>query len=310
MKLERLLAIIVLLLNQKKMSARDLADYFEVSERTIYRDIEAINRAGIPVVSYQGREGGFGIIDTYKMDRNILTRDEFSMLIMALTGMKATLDDKRLDYILEKIKNLIPAKDLLALKKHNEHIVIDIKGWKSSKEIKGRFELIKKSIEERNVISFFYTSAKGEETERKVEPMVIVAKGFTWYLYSYCLKRKDFRVFRLSRIKDVKVTDDIFTMREVPKDFSWKELWYKKVPLVDIVMKFKAELRVKVEDYFCKEHIKYCEDGSMVVKIQDPGNEWTMGMILSFGAGVELLEPQYMREKLKEAGREIFEIYS
>ena len=310
MKLERLLAIIILLLNQKKMSSKALANYFEVSERTIYRDIESINEAGIPIVSYQGRDGGFGIMDTYKMDRNVLTKDELSMIIMALTGMKATLDDRRFDYLLEKVKNLIPEKELRELRKKDEYIVIDFQTWKTGKAVKERFSLIKSAIENNKIISFSYTNVKGEFTERPVEPMVIMAKGFTWYLYAYCLMRKDFRVFRLSRLKDVKVLDETFTRREGPKSFSWQELWYKKVPLVDVVMRFTPEIRVKVEDYFPSEQIEYFEDGTMIVRVKDPGNDWLQGMILGFGADVEVLEPASMREELKEIGRNIYELYS
>ncbi len=310
MKLERLLAIIILLLNQKKMSSKALANYFEVSERTIYRDIESINEAGIPIVSYQGRDGGFGIMDTYKMDRNVLTKDELSMIIMALTGMKATLDDRRFDYLLEKVKNLIPEKELRELRKKDEYIVIDFQTWKTGKAIKERFSLIKSAIENNKIISFSYTNVKGEFTERRVEPMVIMAKGFTWYLYAYCLMRKDFRVFRLSRLKDVKILDETFTRREGPKSFSWQELWYSKVPLVDVVMRFTPEIRVKVEDYFPSEQIEYFEDGTMIVRVKDPGNDWLQGMILGFGADVEVLEPASMREELKEIGRNIYELYS
>jgi len=310
MKLERLLAIIILLLNQKKMTSKALADYFEVSERTIYRDIDSINKAGIPIVSYQGRDGGLGIMDTYKMDRNVLTKDELGMIIMALTGMKATLDDRRFDYLLEKVKNLIPEKELRELRKEQEYIVIDFQTWKTGKAIKERFELIRRAIEDSKIISFSYTNAKGEFTERHVEPMVIMAKGFTWYLYAYCLMRKDFRVFRLSRLKDVKILDEIFTRREAPSSYSWQDLWYSKVPLVDVVMRFTPEIRVKVEDYFSSEQIEYFEDGTMIVRVKDPGNDWLQGMILGFGADVEVLEPETMREDLKEIGRNIYELYS
>jgi predicted DNA-binding transcriptional regulator YafY len=310
MKLERLLALIVLLLNQEKMTGKELAEYFEVTERTIYRDMETINQAGIPVVSFQGRNGGFGILDTYKIDRNILTINDLSMIITALTGIKGTVSDKRLDYLLEKIKNLIPAKDLEIFKKENEHIIIDVLPWDNNKTGKERFELIDRAIRANKIISFSYANVKGEYTERPVEPIVLILKGFIWYLYAYCLMREDFRVFRLSRIKNITLLDKTFIRRKNPGDFSWNEAWFNKIRKIKLVMRFKHSLRIRAEDYFGEAHIESDEDGSIIVRIEYPKDDGLMVMLLSFGSDVELLEPDYLREELRETGERLMKIYN
>jgi predicted DNA-binding transcriptional regulator YafY len=309
MKLERLLALIVLLLNQEKMTSKELADYFEVTQRTIYRDIETINQSGIPVVSFQGRNGGFGIMDTYKIDRNLLTVNDFSMIITALTGIKGTVNDKRLDYLLEKIKNLISARDLEFLNKENEHIIIDFHPWDTCKTGKESFEYIDRAIKEKKIISFSYSNVRGEDTERHVEPVALIVKGYIWYLYGYCLMRNDFRVFRLSRIKSIILLDETFVRRKDPKDFSWNEVWFDRIPKINLLLRFDRKLLVRVEDYFGREYIESQEDGSITVRVEHQHDEWLMGMILSFGSDVEVLEPEYLRQELKETGKKLVEIY-
>ena len=309
MKLERLLALIVLLLNQEKMTAKELADYFEVTERTIYRDIETINQSGIPVVSFQGRNGGFGIMDTYKIDRNILTVNDFNMIITALTGIKGTVSDKRLDYLLEKIKNLIPPRELEVLNKENEHIIIDFHPWDTCKTGKESFEAIDRAIKEKKIISFSYSNVKGEHTERNVEPVALIVKGYIWYLYGYCLMRNDFRVFRLSRIKNMILLEQTFVRRKDPKDFSWNEVWFDKIPKINLLLRFERKLLVRVEDYFGREYMELQEDGTIMVRLEHQYDEWLMGMILSFGSDVEVLEPEHLRHELKEKGRKLLEMY-
>lgn len=309
MKLERLLALIVLLLNHEKMTAKKLADYFEVTERTIYRDIETINQSGIPVVSFQGRNGGFGIMDTYKIDRNILTVNDFSMIITALSGIKGTVDDKRLDYLLEKIKNLISARDLEFLNKENEHIIIDFHPWDTCKTGKESFEYIDRAIKEKKIISFSYSNVRGEDTERHVEPVALIVKGYIWYLYGYCLMRNDFRVFRLSRIKNIILLDETFVRRKDPRDFSWNEVWFDRIPKINLMLRFDKKLLVRVEDYFGREYIEIQEDGFITVRVEHQHDEWLIGMILSFGSDVEVLEPEYLRQELKETGKKLVEIY-
>ncbi len=309
MKLERLLALIVLLLNQEKMTAKELADYFEVTERTIYRDIETINQSGIPVISFQGRNGGFGIMDTYKIDRNILTVNDFNMIITALTGIKGTLNDRRLDYLLEKIKNLISARDLEVLNKENEHIIIDFHPWDTCQTGKESFEAIDRAIKEKKIISFAYSNVKGEHTERQVEPVALIVKGYIWYLYGYCLMRNDFRVFRLSRIKNMILLEQTFVRRKDPKDFSWNEVWFDKIPKINLLLRFDRKLLVRVEDYFGREYMELQEDGTIMVRLEHQYDEWLMGMILSFGSDVEVLEPEHLRHELKEKGRKLVEMY-
>ncbi len=199
MKLYRLLSIVILLLNRERVSAAEFAEYFEVSQRTIYRDIETICQAGIPIIAYQGVNGGFGIMDNYVLDKYLLTPGEISSIVTALKGVTATLEDQHLMDVIEKILALIPDKDKEKLQ-NQEHIILDFHPWGTSKAERNKVNQLKRAIESIQIASFSYTNAQGINLNRQVEPMVLVLRGYSWYLFGYCLLKNDYRLFKLARM--------------------------------------------------------------------------------------------------------------
>lgn len=310
MRLERLLAITVLLTNRKRISSKELAEHFEVSVRTIYRDIEAIEQAGIPIISYQGSNGGFGIIENYKIDRQILTFDDMLSIMTALKGVNNTLADNQFTNTLEKIKGLIPKNDWDTIMKRNNQIIIDFSPWGFTRNQKEKLNTIRKAISESRLLDFYYTNTKGESKQRQIEPMSISYKGNSWYLYGYCRIRNDFRLFRISRMKNIKLTDEQFPPKEgILEEYHLEETRGNEVQKIDLVLRFKPFVRVRVEDSFDDESIQILEDGSLLVKVTFPEDEWVYGMVLSYGDNVKVIEPQYLRDIIKERGKRIWELY-
>ena len=308
MRIDRMLTITIMLLNRKRITARELAQKFEVSVRTVYRDIDAINLAGIPVVSFPGNDGGFGIMENYKLDRQLLTLSDMVVILSALKGMNTTFKDKELDSAIEKISNLVPEDRADELRLHLEQVVIDILPWGHTEKQKSKLQNVQKSISGNCLINFNYRNMKGEYTKRTVEPMSLIFKGYAWYLFGYCKLKNDYRIFRLSRMKNLEVTNKKFSRR----DKSYKDILKgneKNVKTVDLVLKFSPEVRVRIEDQFDEDQYTFTDEGDIIVKISFPEDEWVYSYILGYGEHVEVLEPAHIRKKIAKKAKKIHEIY-
>ncbi len=308
MRVYRLLAIVMLLLNKEKISAGELAGQFEVSPRTIYRDIEAICQAGIPIISFQGIDGGFSIMDNYKLDKNLFTPEEILSILAALEGLNTTLEDKNIKNITEKIKALSPKKDNYF--KQQNQIIMDLNPWGENKEIKEKLDQLKQAIKENKIIKISYINSKRENSEREIEPLTLVLKGTTWYLYAFCNLREDYRIFRLSRITSIKTTEKSYKKEHKNfKEFEKENHWEQQGKEVDLEMLFKPEAFMRIQDFFTEKQIEVKDDGSILVNVTFPEDYWVYGFILSFGDSVEILNPPHIKEIIKRMSKNIYEKY-
>lgn len=307
MRIDRMLAITVILLNRDRISARELADRFEVSIRTVYRDVDAISMAGIPITSYAGKQGGFKIIDSFKLDRQLLTMKDMLAMLSALKGINATLENEELDSAIDKITCLIPDDKTSLLEDHLQHISIDILPWGNQKKQQKYLKQIHNSVTESKIIKFQYENSKGEVRERKVEPMTLIFKGYAWYLFSFCLYRNDYRLFRLSRMKNVNISEEKFTRREKTHKEYFKES-DRLEKLTNIILKCSNKIKQKVIEYFGEDNVEI-KERNLIVNFSAPEDEWIYSIILSFGEYVEVLEPERVRDIIKEKAKKIISIY-
>ncbi len=308
MRIDRMLSIVVILLNKNRVSAKELADKFEVSIRTVYRDIEAINMAGIPVISYQGNNGGFGIMDNYKIDKQVLSLNDMISIVSSLRGLGNSLDFNELDSAIDKIASLMPEGEK-EKEMGYERFVIDILPWGYRQRQKKWLQTLYDSIYKNFLITFTYRNAQFESTERTVEPMTLLFKGFAWYLFAYCLKRHDFRLFRLSRMSELKAVDQTFSRRKASY-IDYTEESKVKPAETELLLKFSPEVRFRVEDFFGDDYITYEDDGYMLVKVSFPEDNWVYNLILGYGEYVEVLEPERIRNIIKEKVDKIIDIYN
>jgi predicted DNA-binding transcriptional regulator YafY len=311
MKVERLLAIVMMLMNKDKVTANELAEHFEVSVRTIVRDMEAINLAGIPIVSQQGKNGGFSILKNYKVDKNFLTPGEIASMLRALSGINKAYSDRNLDNIMEKVHGLIPKDKRESINRQSQKLIIDLTPWDEYNPQKRKVDLLKAALETNNTISFKYTNASGVFLERLVEPVSLVLKIHAWYLFGYCRYKNDYRFFKVSRMKELTVLEETFETREIQvEELPWDNKWKNQNPVQRIVMKFTPKAKGLVEGYYDGEQIEYLQDGSFIVTVDYPEDEWVYGMILGYGNEVEVLEPSHIRDIIKERALNIFKIYN
>lgn len=308
MKIDRLLAIVILLLNNQKMSGKELAERFEVSLRTIYRDMETINQAGIPIISYAGKTGGFEIMEHYKLDRQTLSSEEIISIMIALQGVHTMLDDNTMELLIEKVQSLINKDEHTQLKKHSEQIIIDFNPWKISHNVQEKLQQIRAAINNSQQIQFMYTNSQGQDCPRTIEPMAVALKGFVWYVYGYCTQRKDFRIFRLSRLTKLQTKIQTFTRRNV----SIQEIearWGLLQSNIQIKLLFKPTVKARVIDSFHPEEIEIQRDGTILVTTKCHEDEWIYNMILSYGPEVFVLEPDRLSSIIASRAHKILQLY-
>lgn len=308
MKIDRLLAIVLLLLNRRKVTAVELSKRFGVSVRTIYRDIETIDAAGIPIISHQGMGGGFSVVDTYRLEKQLLSPDEILSMVAVLKGVGSALGDERVVHSSHKIESLVPKESATTLR---DEVHIALSPWGYRGELDALLETLRKATSRHRRIRFSYLSAEGGTNDRTAEPMTLVYKGSAWYLFAYCQLRNDFRLFRLSRMRNVVVTADVFERRSANYD-SYTRQWEtaENVPRVRFKLRFSAKFRFLVEDSFDKSQISYEPDGAMIVTAEIPVGDWLLGWFLSFGEHLEIIEPQSYRDKMEATLRSILDIYA
>lgn len=308
MRIDRMLAITVMMLNRDRMTARELAEKFEVSVRTVYRDLQAIDQAGIPIVSYSGNRGGYGIMDTFRIDRQYLTFDDIVSMVSTLRGVNTTLENRELDQAIEKIINLVPRTKSEELKKVTQQIIFDIVPLGYTHLQRERIRDVHRAVCEQRLIRFEYRNAKGEHTTRMAEPMTLIFKGYAWYLFAYCRLKKDYRLFRLSRMKKIKVQTETFERRNK----SYRDTFMPdpvSLRRVHLELLFYPRVRVQVEDFFEAAQIQYQKDGSMRVNVDFPEDDWVYSFLLGYGEHVKVLAPEHIQNILQEKAKKIQDIY-
>ncbi|GAK42453.1 YafY family protein [Paenibacillus urinalis] len=302
MKLERLISIIYKLLNHEVLSASKLAEEYEVSQRTIYRDIDVICAAGFPVVSYQGTNGGYGMMDGYKMDKSLLGSFDVHSLITVLRSLSTIFEDERVQGTIERLQTVAPAQQSTILSVNLDTRRTDHDALRH----------LRTAIAGRNVVRFDYINANNERTTRELEPLQLHFKYRNWYIYGYCRARQDYREFRLSRLMNLNKTELTFephqgVLKEI--DVSNKR-WEKQ--LEEVVVRVGPEALAEAMDQFHQVDKEPHADGSMTMRIpvyQPLTARWLWTILLSFGGGAEVLEPPSLRGILKEQLQKALQLY-
>jgi len=311
MKIDRLLSIIVYLLNRDLVSARELADKYGVSVRTIQRDMEAIDLAGIPIISVQGPNGGYSIMDTFKLDRQFVTADDLFYIITSLSSISSSLTDRRIGETVEKMKSLLSEKEDADLEEKHRKLFVDFSMLSGHQDPSNVFGIIEKALNQNRLLKISYTSNKLETSERVLEPMTIVFKWRSWYLFAFCRLRGDYRLFRISRIREPVLMDRHFRRREKTIEEYLKESKQREPKnMTDLVLAFDSAMQPLVEEYF-RDNISERDDkGRFIVHMKMPEDGWLYGMILSYGAFVEVLSPLRIRKIITETAEKIHSLYT
>lgn len=306
MKIERLLGIVVYLLNRDFVSANTLAEKFEVSTKTIQRDIETLNLAGIPIISMKGTNGGYGILNSFKMDKHMASIEDYQFIISALRGMSSAYNNKKIETTLEKILNVSKQE-----KCNNTKVKIDFSASREWKNIDEYITIIENAIDEERVIEFEYTNSYGDKTVREVEPIGVIYKWHAWYMLGYCCDKKDYRQFKVVRMRELKKIDKSFSIKHENIDniISQNEKEDKQ-KYVDVRILCKKEVRISIEEYFPNAKITESEDGNFLLQFHGLMNEtFWKGLLFTYGSKIRIIEPEELKLEFMSKAKEIIDMY-
>ena len=308
MKVDRLVGIIMILLDKERIGAQELADMFEVSPRTIYRDIDAINMAGIPVRGAPGVGGGFEIMQKYKIDKKVFSTAELSAILMGLSSLSNMIQGDELVNALAKVKSFIPADRAKDIEIKANQVYIDLSPWMGSGNIQAYLEIIKTALQENKLLTFEYADRYGNKTARTAEPYQLVLKSSHWYFQGYCHKRNDFRLFRLSRTSNLQMQEESFA----PRDYQKPQLNF-----TDILENMQTKIKIRIHKSVMERALDFCAyenfspdgDAHYIVRFPFIENDYYYNILFSFGDKCECLEPLHIRSEMKRRIHNVAALY-
>ena len=288
MRIDRLVSILSVLLQKEKVTVSYLAEKFEVSRRTILRDIESLSKAGIPIVTTQGSGGGVSIMENYKLDKTLLSSQDMHSIIAGLQGLDSVSGSNRYRMLMEKLH-----VDSSTVSTADNRLMINLSGWNKN-AFADKIERIFLAMELGRRVSFRYFAASGE-SKRVIEPYHIIFQWSSWYVWGYCMERQDFRLFRLSRMADLKMLDEPMENRAVPV-YQQQNHWDMNHP-VEATVRFENSVKWRLIDEWGVDRLQYDGNGDIVVTFTWSDLPSLFHFVLSFGDKAEILSPIEYREQ-------------
>lgn len=291
MKIDRLIGILSILLQKESVTAPELAEQFEVSRRTINRDIEHLCRAGIPVVTRQGTNGGISIMDNFKMERTLLTGGEMRDILAGLRGLDSVNGTNRYGQLMEKLS--VGSSDFMT---GNQSVLIDLSSWYKA-SLAPKIQQIRDAIDACREIRFLYY-APGGESERTVEPYYLIFRWSSWYVWGWCRMRGDFRLFKLNRMDKLKQLENTFVRREVlPPDLGDEHIFPGNI---QVKVLFDASCKWRLVEEFGTGCFAEQPDGKLLFQGDYTNEESLVSWLMTFGSRAVLLEPESLREEMRQ----------
>ncbi len=296
MQESRLFKIVYHLLNKGQATAPELAEKFEVSVRTIYRDVDALSGAGIPIFAEAGRNGGIHLMNDFVLDRSVLSEEEKQEILTALQSINFTQN-------ISSSETLQKLSAIFHLSSEN-WLEVDFSRWGNKGTDNEKFELLKSAVIHRKCVKIIYVNSYGTIRERIVQPLKMLYRSMSWYLKAYCTEKQDYRIFKLTRIIDLEVLTDGFCKSSFPELDETPSQAYNT-----IILRFPKYMSYRVYDEFDITRVSKKENGDLLVSAEMPEDEWLIGYLLSFGTQVDIIEPAYLRDIVAEQAKKIYEKY-
>ena len=298
MQESRLFKIVYHLLDKGQATAPELAEKFEVSVRTIYRDIDALSGAGIPVYAEAGRNGGIHLMNDFVLDKAVLSEEEKQEILTALQSVNST-NNIGSNQTMQKLSAIFHISS-------ENWLEVDFSRWGNKGTDNEKFELLKSAIIHQKCVKITYANSYGTISERIIKPLKMSYKSMSWYLKAYCTEKQDYRIFKLTRIIDLEMLTDSFCKSyfpELDEDETLGQAYNT------IVLRFPKNISYRVYDEFDKTKVSKKENGDLIVSVEMPEDEWLIGYLLSFGTQVDIIEPAYLKDIVAEQAKKIYEKY-
>ena len=290
MKLDRMIGILSILLQRDMVTAPYLAEQFEVSRRTINRDIDALCRAGIPIYTKQGTGGGISIMEGYRMERTLLTSRELQDILAGLRSLDSINGTNRYGQLMEKLST--GSSDFMT---GDQSVLIDLSSWYKN-SLAPKIETIREGIDCGIQMEFRYYAPKGE-SRRRIEPYYLIFRWSSWYVWGWCSSRKEFRLFKLNRMEEVHLNGEAFEKREAPMpDLSNERIFPGGIQVKAL---FEPECKWRLVEEFGVNCFQEQADGSLLFQADYTDRENLLTWLMSFQDKVKLLEPEEIRREIR-----------
>lgn len=304
MKYQIMVKMLMILLSRRKTTANELAQRFNISVRTVYRYVEELNVSGIPVDVTRGRYGGLSIADTFKLPVGYFTKGEYDAAIKAISAMLTQVNDENMASALEKLTRQM--KNERRETSVCGNIIVDGSAWCEDRRFSDKMQLCERAVNEGLRLDIDYISRSGEHSRRIIDPHVLIFKNNVWYVYAFCHSKQDYRTFKIGRIKHASLTGETFTKKqfkreEIPLDFA--DLQKEKI---FITLKIEKNALPDVEEWLGVDAVEPRGDG-IYAEVLLPDDCGLINKILSFGGGVTVVEPEELKNKVKNAAKALYE---
>ncbi len=307
MKFEIMLRILFELLSKKCIKAQYLADKYEVSVRSIHRYINALEMAGVPIYTLRGNQGGFAIIDTYKLSSTFMTVSEFEQVINALSAITEGVPNKELTNVISKLKATVK-NEYSGFDIKGGNLIIDAGPWGETNGYKSKLVIIQKSIDECKKLKITYHDRNGDITDRVIEPHIILFKQGLWYVFAYCNLRREFRFFKTGRIEHANLLNEQFIRQDLSKMELPLNFWHKNVETEDVLLEVDKKCLSEVEEWLGIENIKKI-NGKYIADVKLPFDNGLVTKIMGYGNGIKVISPPQLKKSVKNCAKEILANY-
>lgn len=298
MKNDRLFQIVYLLLEKGSVTAPELAGKFGVSVRTVYRDVDALSVAGVPIYTTVGKGGGISLIPGYSFDKALLSDSEQNQILFAIQSLRAT--DQPVGTLLAKLGGMFQKQTV-------NWIEVDFSRWGMGRVDTKRFELIRNAILEKRMLHIQYCGASGDTSSRTIKPFKLIFKDKNWYLQAYCLKADDYRLFKVGRIVELMPTGETFSDTYLDAPSLEEAITSPAYASFRLKLRFSPTVAFRVYDEFDRYCIEKQPDGSLLVSTAFPLDGWGAGYLLTFGTDVRIIEPPEARTMFANHVKNVYE---
>ena len=307
MKYQIMIKMLTLLLSRRKVTAQEIADRFEISVRSVYRYVDEMNVAGVPIDVVRGRYGGIYVCDTFKLPGGYFTRGEYAAAVNALSAMVSQLGDSDTLSALDKLQQRQKAdKRELSV---SGNIIIDGGAWCDMDKFPEKMRVCEQAVNESKSIEIDYVSREGEHSKRIIDPHVLIFKQNVWYVYAYCHSRADWRTFKIGRIKSARFTGRTFEKQPVNKEDIPLNFEYTSEQLTDVTLEINKDAAPDIEEWLGVDCVEPRGKG-LIARVCLPDDEMLVDKILGFGGKVKVLAPDSLRQRVASAARTIYEAYA
>ena len=307
MQIDQLFEFVYILIDKKQVTAKEMAERFGVSTRTVYRWMEALSVSGVPVYSLKGRGGGIAISEKFSMDNTVLSEEERLAIVSSVKALE-NLSGKSGTSITPERKAADKLSRLVA--SDTNWLEVDFAPWSpEGSEVRNLFSILRDSILKKRQISFDYFTGDGRSEKRIVHPWKLVFRGQAWYLLGWCTLRKSERFFKLTRMRNLVMTSknaNVTRNQGIEESAQTSEY---SAPLIQIKARItKEKISYLMDSFICSE-IKPQKNGYVNVTFMAPDTPWLCEILLSFGAQIKIVSPVKIKNTIAEMAEKITELY-